>query len=896
MSFDDDDEYMAQADDWDRATVLDPMWEIQQTKTFTAWCNSHLRKSGTQIEDIGKDFCNGLKLINLLEVISGERLAKPEKGKMRVHKISNVQKALDYIQSKGVRLVSIGAEEIVDSNLKMTLGMIWTIILRFAIQDISVEAHSSKDGLLLWCKRKTAPYRNVNVSNFHLSWKDGLAFCALIHRHRPDLLDYNSLSKDDPQKNLELAFEVAEKHLDIPKMLDPQDIINTAKPDERSIMTYVSCYYHAFAGAQQAENAANRLCKVLRMNQDNEKLMDEYDRLASDLLEWIKRKRPWLEDRTLPENNLPAVQSLQVAEDKLDEFRNYRGKEKPPKTEEKGQLETNYNTLQTKLRLSNRPAYIPQEGKLVSDIAKAWKGLEQSERGFEDWLLSEMRRLERLDHLARKFHHKCNIHEGWAEGKEPDLENNDYTGVKLNEIYALKKKHEAFESDLAAHQDRVEQIAAIAQEMNILEYHDIGPINTRCQAICDQWDRLGTLTSARRLTLEKIENLLQRVDSLFLDFAKKAAPFNNWMEGANEDLVDVFSVHTVDEIRGLIQPHEDFKATLPDAQLAFDDLVEIGNKIKNLFAEHDLNMDKSNPYSTLSVEDLVSKWQEVLRLVPERDSALQSELLKQESNERLRYQFAKKANVVGPWIENVTMKVNNMYQEKGVLEDHLSLLKRIERDVVDYKNHMDELEMYNQSVQEAMIFENEHTEYTMETVRVGYEQLMTTVRRLINEIENQILTRDSKGITEEQFEMFRQSFNIFDKDHTGKLDRTEFKSCLMSLSLSPPDDKSGRNPEFDRIMDSVDPNHDGHVTFEAFLDYMSREATDTDTSEQVKGSFKVLAGNKNYITKEDLMRELPPDQAEYCIARMAPYQGPDGSPGALDYMSFSTALYGESDL
>ncbi len=890
MSFDDDDEYMAQADDWDRSTVLDPMWEIQQTKTFTAWCNSHLRKSGTQIEEISKDFCNGLKLINLLEVISGERLQKPEKGKMRVHKISNVQKALDYIQSKGVRLVSIGAEEIVDSNLKMTLGMIWTIILRFAIQDISVEEMTAKEGLLLWCQRKTEPYKNVRVNNFDTSWKDGLAFCALIHRHRPDLLDYNSLSKDDPQKNLELAFEVAEKHLDIPKMLDPQDIINTAKPDERSIMTYVSCYYHAFAGAQQAENAANRLCKVLRMNQDNEKLMDEYDRLASDLLEWIKRKRPWLEDRTLPENNLPAVQN------KLDEFRNYRGKEKPPKTEEKGQLETNYNTLQTKLRLSNRPAYIPQEGKLVSDIAKAWKGLEQSERGFEDWLLSEMRRLERLDHLARKFRHKCNIHEGWAEGKEPDLENNDYTGVKLNEIYALKKKHEAFESDLAAHQDRVEQIAAIAQEMNILEYHDIGPINTRCQSICDQWDRLGTLTSARRQTLEKIENLLQRVDSLFLDFAKKAAPFNNWMEGANEDLVDVFSVHTVDEIRGLIQPHEDFKATLPDAQLAFDDLVEIGNKIKNLFAEHDLNMDKSNPYSTLTVEDLVSKWQEVLRLVPERDSALQSELLKQESNERLRYQFAKKANVVGPWIENITMKVNNMYQEKGVLEDHLGLLKRIERDVVDYKNHMDELEMYNQSVQEAMIFENEHTEYTMETVRVGYEQLMTTVRRLINEIENQILTRDSKGITEEQFEMFRQSFNIFDKDHTGKLDRTEFKSCLMSLSLSPPDDKSGRNPEFDRIMDSVDPNHDGHVTFEAFLDYMSREATDTDTSEQVKGSFKVLAGNKNYITKEDLMRELPPDQAEYCIARMAPYQGPDGVPGALDYMSFSTALYGESDL
>ncbi|XP_023604956.1 plectin-like [Myotis lucifugus] len=108
-------------------------------QTFTAWCNSHLRKAGTQIENIEEDFRNGLKLMLLLEVISGERLPKPDRGKMRFHKIANVNKALDYIASKGVKLVSIGAEEIVDGNVKMTLGMIWTIILRFAIQDISVE-------------------------------------------------------------------------------------------------------------------------------------------------------------------------------------------------------------------------------------------------------------------------------------------------------------------------------------------------------------------------------------------------------------------------------------------------------------------------------------------------------------------------------------------------------------------------------------------------------------------------------------------------------------------------------------------------------------------------------------------------------------------------------------
>uniref|UniRef100_A0A8C7ZWK5 Actinin, alpha 2b n=1 Tax=Oryzias sinensis TaxID=183150 RepID=A0A8C7ZWK5_9TELE len=730
-------DYMMQEEEWDRDMLLDPAWEQQQRKTFTAWCNSHLRKAGTQIENIEDDFRNGLKLMLLLEVISGERLPKPDRGKMRFHKIANVNKALEFITSKGVKLVSIGAEEIVDGNVKMTLGMIWTIILRFAIQDISVEETSAKEGLLLWCQRKTAPYRNVNVQNFHVSWKDGLAFCALIHRHRPDLLDFSKLNKDDPLGNLNLAFDIAEKHLDIPKMLDAEDIINTPKPDERAIMTYVSCFYHAFAGAEQKYVWKKYLNLVY---------------FAIDYL-WIQRTTPWLENRT-PEKTMSEMQR------KLEDFRDYRRLHKPPKVQEKCQLEINFNTLQTKL-LSFLFSLC------LKDIASAWQGLEQAEKGFEEWLLTEIRRLERVDHLAEKFRQKATNHENWASGKELILSQKDYETTTLTEIRALLRKHEAFESDLAAHQDRVEQIAAIAQELNELDFYDVASVNQRCQSICDLWDKLGTLTQKRREALERTEKLLETIDQLFLEFAKRSAPFNNWMDGAMEDLQDMFIVHTTEEVQvGLIAAHEQFKATLPEADAERQAILGIHNEVQKISQSYGIKSSFINPYSTIATEELLNKWEKVKQLVPQRDGALQEEMARQHAHERLRRQFAAQANLIGPWIQARMEEIGRCSLEiGGTLEDQMTQLKQIEHVIIAYKPNIDKLEGDHQLIQESLVFDNKHTNYTMEHIRVGWELLLTTIARTINEIETQILTRDAKGISQQQMNELRSSFNHFDRVH-----------------------------------------------------------------------------------------------------------------------------------
>ena len=110
-------------------------------------------------------------------------------------------------------------------------------------------------------------------------------------------------------------------------------------------------------------------------------------------------------------------------------------------------------------------------------------------------------------------------------------------------------------------------------------------------------------------------------------------------------------------------------------------------------------------------------------------------------------------------------------------------------------------------------------------------------------VENQILTRDSKGISEEQMNEFRMSFNHFDKSRKRLLEPKEFRSCLISLGYNIRDDKQG-DADFQRIMSLVDPNGVGQVPFDSFMDFMTRDASDQDTADQIIQSFRVLANNK----------------------------------------------------
>ncbi|XP_043948125.1 dystonin isoform X37 [Drosophila biarmipes] len=445
-----------------------------QKKTFTKWVNKHLKKANRRVVDLFEDLRDGHNLLSLLEVLSGEHLPR-EKGKMRFHMLQNAQMALDFLRYKKIKLVNIRAEDIVDGNPKLTLGLIWTIILHFQISDIVVGKEdnvSAREALLRWARRSTARYPGVRVNDFTSSWRDGLAFSALVHRNRPDLLDWRKARNDRPRERLETAFHIVEKEYGVTRLLDPEDV-DTNEPDEKSLITYISSLYDVFPEPPSIHPL---------FDMESQRRVHEYRDLAQQFIYWCREKTAYLQERSFP----PTLIEMKRL---LSDLQRFRSEEVSARKREKSKLIQIYKELE---RYFETVGEVDVESELRPDtIEKAWYRMNTALQDREVILQQEIERLERLQRLADKVQREIKH----VDQKLTDLETRiGEEGRRIERLHPVDAKSivEALETEIRHMEEPIQDMNQDCHVLNEGRYPHVSELHKKVNKLHQRWAQLRT--------------------------------------------------------------------------------------------------------------------------------------------------------------------------------------------------------------------------------------------------------------------------------------------------------------------------------------------------------------------------------------------------------------------
>merc|ERR1712106_1127974 len=502
--------------------------------------------------------------------------------------------------------------------------------------------------------------------------------------------------------------------------------------------------------------------------------------------------------------------------------------------------------------------------------------------------LANLRKSNLKDNSAYlQFMWKADVVESWIADKEAHGRSDEF-GRDLSSVQTLLTKQETFDIGLRAFEtEGIQNITALKEELISRNHVQSDSINKKFSEVIARWSKLLTDSAAREQRLLEVQDQFRQIEELYLLFAKKASAFNSWFENAEEDLTDPVRCNSIEEIRALREAHAQFQASLSSAQADFEALAALDQQIKAYNVG-------PNPYTWFTMEALEDTWKNLQKIIKERDSELTKEAQRQDENDKLRKEFAKYANA---FHQLLTDTRSSMMEGSGTLEQQLEATRQKAAEVRARRSDLKKIEDLGQILEEHLILDNRYTEHSTVGLAQQWDQLNQLGMRIRHNLEQQIQARNQSGVSEDALKEFSMMFRHFDKDKTGKLDLNAFKSCLRALGYDLPMVEEGEpEPEFESILNVVDPNRDGFVTLQEYMAFMiSKETENVQSSEEIENAFRAItAQERDYVTQEELYSNLSKEMADYCIAKMKPYVDPrtsQGITGALDYMEFTRTLF-----
>ncbi|XP_054274796.1 dystonin isoform X14 [Macrosteles quadrilineatus] len=354
---------------------------------------------------------------------------------------------------------------------------------RAKISDIVVGQEpnvSAKEVLLRWARRSTAKYPGVRVNDFTSSWRDGLAFNALIHRNRPDLIDWRSVRSVTIRERLERAFYVAEREYGVTRLLDPEDV-DTHEIDEKSIITYISSLYDVFPEPP----ALHPL-----YDSESQTKTNEYRELASMLQTWIREKSAVMSDRSFPST---LIEMKKLAADSA----RFRTDEVPVRQRDKTRLQQLFRDLQKYFEAVGEVDLDPELH--VDVIDRNWNRLMLAHQERDQAIQDEIKRLERLQRLAEKVHREMKR----CDSRLEDLESRILEEARrLDRLHPLDAKHnvDILEQELRAVEENIQSMFSDVTTLREGRYPQAGDLEKRVQKLHQRWVSLRSLLHQKLIT------------------------------------------------------------------------------------------------------------------------------------------------------------------------------------------------------------------------------------------------------------------------------------------------------------------------------------------------------------------------------------------------------------
>lgn len=223
--------------------------------------------------------------------------------------------------------------------------------------------------------------------------------CALLDIHRPDLIDFEKLDKADHRGNMQLAFDLTSREIGIPDLLDVEDVCDVAKPDERSLMTYIAYWFHAFSQMEKVENAGRRVEKFVANMQGAWEMQNSFEKRMQELLQQISEQlRKW--DEATFEGTYVDAKSQAM------EFTSYKKARKRNWVAEKSDLVNLLGNIKTKLNTYGLRPYDPPAELSLESLERAWGILLRSEQERSKLINETIRDIK--NQLRRNFADKAN--------------------------------------------------------------------------------------------------------------------------------------------------------------------------------------------------------------------------------------------------------------------------------------------------------------------------------------------------------------------------------------------------------------------------------------------------------------------------------------------------------